>query len=254
MVLKIRHIANTRTVHKFSKLYFTIKTLLQKLWPTFETLLQRLFILRQKLYNMPDLTNNRKVTIPTAPIGQLVRAFNIASIRNIPNTKNEFEGKIGPGTEREPELYKSSLGTPVVANIVFQSVTYTANGITKTTQEQRYDTVLLTVNQPKRIIKTEIQGRNGTVKEYIADDDYQITINGIITGTNGKYPETEVLTLKQMLDAPVSIPVVCRYLNNLGIYNIVVEEWTFDQEPGGISKQNFTINAISDEPIELQIL
>lgn len=194
--------------------------------------------------------------IPTASLADLVRSYNVNNLPRPATSKNDYKGKINAPEEGEPELYKSELGTPVVANISFDPVTYTDpdSGKEIKTDQQTYDTVLITVNQPKMIVKTLIQGQNkGSVKEYIGLGDYVITINLIITGPNGKYPGDGVQSLCEMLDAPVTIPVVCKYLNDRGIYNIVVEDYTYNQEPGGISKQAFTINAVSDNIIDLVI-
>ncbi|KAA2242800.1 hypothetical protein F0L74_09740 [Chitinophaga agrisoli] len=114
-------------------------------------------------------------------------------------------------------------------------------------------TVLVTVAQSKKIIVTDIQGRDGTVKEYIGMGDYEVTINGIITGSNQHYPIDETHALKQMLDAPVPLVAVSWYLQNLDVYNLVVRDYAFAQEPGGYSRQLFTINCLSDTPIELLI-
>lgn len=184
---------------------------------------------------------NSPIVIPSVPLAQLIRTFNLTAIR--------------PLAVRDPELYKSSLGTPVVIDLTFNSVTYTdfVQNRQVTTEQVRLQTVLCTVTRPSIIVKTQIQGRNGTVKEYISKDDYSVTINGIIAGENGQYPESAALALQRMCEAPVAIPVVSRFLNGLGIYNIVVEDYSMPQTAGGISKQEFTINSISDEPLELQI-
>jgi hypothetical protein len=125
------------------------------------------------------------------------------------------------------------------------------SGSSITTPAIRLATVLLTVSQAKKIVKTEIQGRDGTVKEYIGMDDYHIGITGVITGSNGHYPKEEAGILKQMLDAPVAIEVISTYLNNLGVHNVVVTDYSFGQVTGGYSMQNFTINCLSDMPLEL---
>jgi len=104
-----------------------------------------------------------------------------------------------------------------------------------------------------RVIKTEIQGRDGTVKEYIGRDDAHITINGVITGSNGVYPREQVKALKEWLDAPVSKSIVTWWLDNLGISEIVVENYTIPQVQGGYSYQMFSIDAISDIPVQLRI-
>jgi len=199
-------------------------------------------------------------------LNQIRQAFRIPEsivIRSLPITKI-FPSKIGqPGQKYEinqadytdQELYKSVLGTPVYANIQFLSDSYETKvkGQFRDTPALTYDAVLLTVSQAKKIIRTEIQGRDGTVKEYIGMDDYQIQINGIISGKNGHYPIDEVAFLKQILDAPIPIPVASTYLNNLGINSIVIDSYELAQEAGGYSYQTFSISAISDVPQELRL-
>jgi hypothetical protein len=195
------------------------------------------------------------VVIPSVPLSQLLRTYNVLNVQPLAVRDNPFDGKINQLDNRDPELYKSALGTPVVIDLLFQSVTYTdfIRNRKVTTDELRLQTVLCTVSRASIIIKTQIQGRSGTVKEYISKDDYSISINGIIVGENGQYPEAEALALQRIAEAPVPIPIVSRFLNALEIYNVVVEDYSMPQTAGGISKQDFTIMAISDEPLELQI-
>ena len=105
----------------------------------------------------------------------------------------------------------------------------------------------------RKIIKTEIQGRDGTVKEYIGKGDAEITVNGIITGKNGVYPRSQVNELKKWLDAPVSKGVLSWWLQNLGINNMVVNSFSIPQVQGGYSYQMFSFSASSDAPVELRI-
>jgi len=112
---------------------------------------------------------------------------------------------------------------------------------------------LITVTQAKKIVETEIQGRNGTVKEYIGLSDYDVQIDGTITAASGSTPDTDVIDLKKMLDAPVPIDVVCPWLQNLGITNLVVMSYELPQDAGGEAYQTFSINCKSDTPIELRI-
>lgn len=157
-----------------------------------------------------------------------------------------------------PEIGVSQFGTPIYTNLVLNAIDPYVDflGITQpgTTSNIVLDTVLITIEQPIRIVKTEIQGRDGSVKEYIGKDDAKLTINGIITGVNGGYPNYDVSLLKAWLDAPVSKGVTAWWLNDLGISQVVVESYNLPQMEGGISYQMFTINAISDIPIQLKEL
>lgn len=193
-------------------------------------------------------------TIATT-VNQIIRTFNLQNVRTInANKPNQYDGKIDQTTEKDRVLYKSSLGTPVFTDLTFDPIRYElGDGTIRRVPQITMQTVLMTVSQSKNIVLTQIQGRDGTVKEYIGMGDYDVTINGIITGANQHYPIDEVYALKQMLDAPVPLVAVSWYLQNLDIYNLVVKDYAFDQEPGGYSKQMFTINCYSDTPIELLI-
>jgi hypothetical protein len=150
--------------------------------------------------------------------------------------------------------YRSILNTPVLTNLQFTGATYTDSlGNQKTFKTLVFEAILVTVSQSKNIVTTAIQGRDGTVKEYIGQGDYSITINGIITGMNGHYPKDEVRDFKDMLNAGVAIEIASWYLQNLDVSTIVIQDYDIEQEAGGYSYQKFSISAISDTPQEIKI-
>jgi hypothetical protein len=197
----------------------------------------------------------RPLIISAVNTVSFLRRFGVPTTTPVIKNDNPYTGKIPQGVDPDPAMYLSPLGTPVVADIVFEGGTYTDDktGRLVTFKTVTLATVLVTVTQPKRIVRTEIQGENGSVKEYIGMDDFQISINGIIAGTNGSYPFQEVAALHDILRAPITIPIVSAYLQLFDIFSLVITDYNFDQEPGGYSKQTFTINAISDKPVELLI-
>lgn len=192
--------------------------------------------------------------ISAVPITGLIRAFNLQNVQVQGLPKNPYTDKINQQNDADPVLYLSALGTPVLTDLTLQGGTYTTQSGQKISFEDVVlQTVLVNVSQPKRIITTEIQGRDGTVKEYIGMDDYQVTINGIITGPNGHFPIDEVNALHQICKAPIPIVVISRYLHNLDIFNLVIKDFSYEQQPGAYSLQAFTIDCMSDVPVELQI-
>jgi hypothetical protein len=201
---------------------------------------------------MPDITS--PIVIKSAPLNNVIRAVEIRTLPTLKTQKNPYEGKIQEFT-RDKGLYSGPLKTPVMQDITLQSVSYTdpQTGTTKKTPEIKMIDILMSVNLPTIIVKTPIQGMNGTVKEYIGEDDWQITINGFLLAPNGQNPSGEIVDLKNMKRARVPIPVICTYLNNLDIFNIVIEDFAMTQDPGGYSKQAFTITAISSHDVLLQI-
>ena len=180
----------------------------------------------------------------------------------IKNGVNPYMGE--PQGMADLPIGTSDLGTPYYSDLTIKKGSYTDNN--NNTQQfsgMQLVTVIMTVNQSKNIITTAIQGMDGTVKEYIGMGDYDVTINGIITPTqqvgtanvpaNGVYPKNNVTILKRILDAPVPLQVTSWYLQMLGIYSLVVKDYNIPQIQGGYSQQPFTIHALSDKPIEIQI-
>lgn len=172
-------------------------------------------------------------------------------------SNNENDYIVGSIETDEPER-TSFFGTPVYSNLQILPFSYDtldgeniqiSNGIT-------IDTVIFTINQTKNIVKTPIQGRNGTVKEYISDGDFQIEISGAIVSPGRTYPQTEVNELIEILKAPIAIPsdsLISEYLNWFGIHSIVIESYDFPQTEGTRNQQEFRISAVSDIPVELEI-
>lgn len=199
-------------------------------------------------------------------IEELKREFNLQNVTIIsalppypvygttPSTQGS-DYNINQNTNIDNPVSFSSLGTPVFSNLQFLADEYT-DVYDKTTSFKTitFDAVIMTVNQQKNIVTTQIQGRDGTVKEEIGMGDYTITINGIITGKNGHYPIDEVREFKKMLNANKALKVVSTYLQNLDVTNVVIKDYEFAQEMGGYSYQRFSINALSDSLQEIFLL
>jgi hypothetical protein len=141
----------------------------------------------------------------------------------------------------------SWLGTPVFADLRLKA------DPNESDDDSLYmETVLITVSQEKNIIKTPVNGRNGTVKEYFSDGDFSITFEGAIVGRDPyAYPESPVKNLIRLMRQPNSIVAISPFLQLFGIYEIAVEDFDLNQIEGFQNMQRFMIHASSDLPIEL---
>jgi hypothetical protein len=173
--------------------------------------------------------------------------------------KNNPYGNVIPTDwDIDPTMAISSLGTEVWDQVTFgktaeETSWKDSNGTTYILPVMTFQSILINVSFPRNIVKTVIEGRDGTVKEYIGEGDAHITFTGVICGKNGHYPLDEVQMLRTIMTAPIAIPVSSNFLHNLRIYSVVFEDRTLEQQEGGYSYQTFTLNAISDTPQELII-
>ena len=115
------------------------------------------------------------------------------------------------------------------------------------------DTIVFEASQQKNIVKTEIAGRDGAVKEYISSNDTAITMRGaIVNSFNLAYPRTDVLNFINILKIPQQIRVVSKFLNDiLGFEFITIENWNLITTPGLRNVQAFTVTAVNDVSPEI---
>jgi hypothetical protein len=162
---------------------------------------------------------------------------------------------INTGTETEDQdIGKSRIfNQPIYSDITFNSGSYTdQNNLTQEFEELNIELVLVTVMNTKNIIETTLQGRNGTVKEYISDGDYQIKITGILYGSGmNNYPQEDVQKLHNICLAPQSINVTSSFLKMFNIEDIVIKSYSIEQQEGVRNSQPFTLNCVSDVPLIL---
>jgi hypothetical protein len=154
--------------------------------------------------------------------------------------------------EKDSPLYNSYLGTNILSDLNLKDKESDFQIIV--------DTALFNVTQNKHIITTPIQGRDGTVKEYISLGDYKISIKGVLSGANGVYPkESKTInncTVKDMLQMCVinkALRINSWYLTQFNIFDLVITDFTLGQTEGEYSVQYFEIQALSDTPFEINI-
>lgn len=148
----------------------------------------------------------------------------------------------------------SKLGTLIYDNILFPSFTWTdTEGESHSYEDFRLDSVSFRVNRRKDIVKTSRAGANGTFKEYISLDDFQIDVNAIIAPDTYNpvefEPIEELNTFAKLEKAQASIPIRSKILQNtFGITTVVLEE--FSMERVGSDSWRLNLLLISDLPID----
>ena len=161
-----------------------------------------------------------------------------------------------PDNVTDQPLSQSYLDTPVMDNLEFPQGAYTdLQDNTITYGAVTIDTVIFEVNRPRNIVKTPIQGRDGTIKEYVSSGDYQITCRGIISNRDNVFPLDQIRGLIKVLEVPQQIPIVSLFLNDVfEIFNVVIERYSVPQVEGKRNEIPFSFVASSDVSIDVQEL
>lgn len=94
---------------------------------------------------------------------------------------------------------------------------------------------------------------SGTIKERWSRDDYEVTIQGVLTSADRrKYPSGYMRNLLDLFREQRSVEVEQAVLAVFGIRFLTIESVNFPHTKG-LENQNYEIRAYSDTPIELLI-
>ncbi len=199
-----------------------------------------------------------KISTPNAE--QLARgtavnmAFRFGMPTGIPLKVSDVVGQQG-----NPNFSKDDFLGVVISETL--SLSYT--DISKTPPvktEVTFNECLVTLNLPKNIVTTALQGRNGTIKEYVANDDYQITLEAAIDSYVGQeqsenrfaYPKEAIKELVKLLTMPVELVVTSEFLGMFEIDSVVVKDFGMTQETH-TNRQSISIQLLSDETYEIKL-
>lgn len=129
-----------------------------------------------------------------------------------------------------------------------------------------FQEVVISVSQERNIVTTSLQGRDGTIKEYISNGDYGITLDIALTDYEGEsdeqtdeefllpkqdYPISRLETLRKLLTTPQTVEVESDFLYAFGIRSAVVTSFSLQQETHS-NRQSVQIQMLSDEPYEIK--
>lgn len=114
---------------------------------------------------------------------------------------------------------------------------------------------VVSVSRERRIVSTGLVGRDGTVKEYINEGDWQISIavglQGMRDGAMADvWPEESVREVRKLLEAKEALRVQSAFLDVWGISRMVVKSVSATQETES-NYQTLGISAVSDEDYEI---
>lgn len=111
---------------------------------------------------------------------------------------------------------------------------------------------LISLSLKKTIVETATVGthRQGTVKEYINTEDWQLALRGVAMDLENpdNYPSEQIDTLNNLFAINDAVEVVSNvFLGLFGIDRIILKDFEIDAMPGHQAAQKYTLNAVSEQ-------
>lgn len=182
----------------------------------------------------------------TVPIGTpekvKIEGFN-------PSVKDDFIN--------EDQVLKSVYGTPIIFPVQFRGGDYPIYDWYGKPKTKRYDdlwlpaTTMVDFSRAKNVIKTNVLGLNGTIKEVFGFDDWQIRIRLLCLNDN-KYKAREYADMIQdWFEIAGGVNVFGSIFSKKEIYNIVIEDIDIKSVTGSPDVIPIELSAVSNEPVEI---
>lgn len=113
----------------------------------------------------------------------------------------------------------------------------------------------ISIKGKKTIVETPLVGRNGSVKELISIDDYDIDIDGVVMSEDRNYPEDGVQQIAELFKLNESVELISA-VSDIVIgpaTQIVVKSIDWPKVGGVENMQAFSLSAATDASVELEI-
>ncbi len=116
------------------------------------------------------------------------------------------------------------------------------------------DCALVSISQAKKIIKTDVVGKRGTVKELISLQDLEISIKGAIVG-DGCFPEAEIKQFNELWRINEAVDLSCAISSLFMEDNdkVVITNFSMPEQNESEHVQLVSLKCVSDAPFELII-
>lgn len=170
------------------------------------------------------------------------------------NEAPSWEGRGGDITTNTTNLPITDqsywVGRYVLCPLTLEGVTKGGDKITV-----EFPDAVAAVSRERHIVSTGLVGRNGTVKEYINEGDWQVNIvvgvqavrDGVIAD---EWPGDELREVRRLLEVEESLAVYSEFLDVFNIGRLVIKSYTVTQGTEA-NYQEVNISAVSDEDYEI---
>lgn len=168
----------------------------------------------------------------------------ISAAKTIPDS-SDFDVETMSDAELEDVVRTNATGVPMVLPLRFQLEESGA-------EEWLFPMEpMISLNGQNILVRRNVsKGRiKGSIKERWTQDDYSVRIEGILLGTDGKYPDADVAKLRSFCEAG-HVKALNPLLEIFGIGQLAIESWDIPFTSGTIN-QNYTIQAYSDDIYKL---
>jgi hypothetical protein len=114
---------------------------------------------------------------------------------------------------------------------------------------------LIDITGERIIVKTQVDGNDGTFKELYSTGDMAITIRGICVNEDDpdSYPEDQVRAIRNIIETRRHVKIVNRLTSLFNIEHVAIESFSFPSMEGELGMQAYELRCVSDREFALNL-
>jgi hypothetical protein len=144
------------------------------------------------------------------------------------------------------------LGVPLREAVIFGPLVYKdRNGQDVNLPKINIGDAMVTIGLSNTLVRTLPVSGSNTVQEFIANDDYAVTIDLHLWEDLVNRPYDQVTLVNNYLRAPVPIPVISKWFETFNIFYIIAEGAQFAMVEGSVSQVPVSINGYSSRNVDI---
>ncbi len=147
------------------------------------------------------------------------------------------------------------IGTPYYSNLVFPSRKYIGrDGVLTPYNGIELIEPVITVSESKRIVETEVAGRDGEFLQYIGRRNPTVSVFAwVIEPSGDRFPEVELAIIRDLMRVPASLPVFGAVMERNLIHELVIRSHKFSETKFvNAFSVEFEATAVTRDMIKLQ--
>ena len=116
-----------------------------------------------------------------------------------------------------------------------------------------FPSAIVEVSATQLWAKNKVNGRQGTVKQFLGLGDYEISVEAVVVSENGRdYPEKQMKTWQNIFQVGKELSVTYQHLQVFGIDTVIINSFTINQKKGHEGTYEFSFSLSSHSTINLQ--
>jgi len=112
---------------------------------------------------------------------------------------------------------------------------------------------IVSVTGQKNIVKTQIPGRDGTIKELLGRDDYTVSIEMVVQKPYIALVESELQKIIYLWEKEEALSIFCPKTESYGIEKVVFERLSHPEIPGFPGTESLSLDFLEDRDYNFEV-